>query len=183
MTDELGDHLHTSCFARLIRRKSGEQDREIPTAQDFGLNNFMRGWTLWELHQTDRRACLFSAPVGWYFLLSLPDWFFFSSIEIHSWVRYTCTVLFPPFCPICLTWCITNTISRSWHTLCQTTATEACISTPQFLSVSKDSFRNYITAVGSELIPNLLLSPDLLGRRACCGVSPAIFVNLKWVYN
>ena len=60
------------------RRREWERDGEIPGARDFGLNNFMRGWTLWELPQTDRGAGLFSAPVGWYFsLLRLPRCLFF----------------------------------------------------------------------------------------------------------
>lgn len=41
MTDELGDHLHTSCFARPIRKKTGSKI-EKSLVSDFGFNNFMR---------------------------------------------------------------------------------------------------------------------------------------------
>lgn len=38
-----------------------------------------------------------------------------------------------------------------------TTATVACVFTPHFPSVSKDSFRHFTTSVVPELISNLLL--------------------------
>lgn len=40
MTDELRDHLHTSCFARPIRKRTGSKT-EKSLVSDFGFNNFM----------------------------------------------------------------------------------------------------------------------------------------------
>ena len=115
------------------RRREWERDGEIPGARDFGLNNFMRGWTLWELPQIDRGAGLFSAPVGWYFSFaqtpSLPFFFFFFRLKYIT--RSDTLCYSPPFCPICLTWRIANTISGSWHANVPdaggTTATEAFV--------------------------------------------------------
>ena len=53
-----------------------------------------------------------------------------------------------------------------------TTATEACVFTPRFLSVSKDSFSDFITPVGAELISDLL-SCRTLARRL--GSLPGLF--------
>ena len=83
---------------------------------------------------------------GGIFLLRLPLCFF----SRMKYITRSDTLCYsPPFCPICLTWRITNTVSRSWHATCQTLVEQlpqrpAFFNTTVFcfFSVSKDSFGN-----------------------------------------
>lgn len=168
MTDELGDHLHTSCFARLIGRGSGS---ETEKSLAHGILDLIISWEAEHcenyLRQTEEPA-FFQHQLGGIFCSdSLSA--FFSRLKYIT--RSDTLCYSPPFCPICLTWCITNTISGSWHATCQTLV-EQLPQRPAFFNTTVFFFLcqrihlgNVITPVGPEGICHLSSVPALHTQR------------------